>query len=138
MTMTRLTSILFALTVSLLLSQQAHAEFTICNQSLDVFNISVGHQEGDDFETEGWWVLGANRCIDVIRKPLDDRYIYLYVEDVFSKPVLQGRLPACVATGKFLIDGEKDCWQRGYKEALFTEVDTKDQERWTFILRSSQ
>lgn len=136
--MTRLTSWLVAVTALFCMAPKAHAEFTICNQSLDVFNISIGHQEGEDFQTEGWWVIGANRCIDLIRKPLTDRYIYLYVEDVFSKPVLPGRLTACVATGKFLIDGEKDCWQRGYKEALFTEVDTKDQERWTFILRSSQ
>ena len=137
--MTRSTFSLFASIVLLFsFSPAAHAEFTICNQSLDVFNISVGYQRDDEFQTEGWWVLGANRCIDVIRETLADRYIYLYAEDVFSKPALQGRLPACIATGKFLIKGETDCWQRGYKEALFHEVDTRDQDRWTFILKSAQ
>ncbi len=128
----------FALASLLLLSSAARAELTICNQSLDVFNIAVGYQRNDQFQTEGWWVLGANRCIDVIRETLANRYVYLYVEDVFSKAALQGIFPACIATGKFLITSESNCWQRGYKEAVFHEVDTKDQDRWTFILKSAQ
>ena len=120
------------------LASSARAEFTICNQSLDVFNVAIGYDRSDGFQTEGWWVIGANRCVDVITEPLPTRYVYIYVQDVFGRSALQGSERACIREAKFSIHDEKDCWQRGFIEAMFEEVDTKEQERWTYILNARE
>ena len=120
----------------LLAPQAARAEFSVCNQSLDVLNVAIGYEEDGEFQTEGWWSVGANRCADVIRKPLKNRYIYVYAEDVFGQPVTQGPIPSCVGMKRFLIRGTKDCWLRGHREAGFLEVDTRAQERWTLFLKN--
>jgi uncharacterized membrane protein len=120
------------------LASSARAEFTICNQSLDVFNVAIGYDRPDGFQTEGWWVIGANRCVDVITEPLPTRYVYIYVQDVFGRSAIQGSERACVGEAKFSIHDAEDCWQRGFIEALFEEVDTKEQERWTYILNARE
>jgi uncharacterized membrane protein len=113
-----------------------HAEFSVCNQSLDVLNVAIGYEQDGDFQTEGWWSVGANRCVDVVREPLKMRYIYVYAEDVFGQAVAEGNVASCVDNKRFLIRGTTDCWIRGHKEAHFLEVDTKSQERWTLFLKS--
>ena len=40
----------------------------------------------------------------------------------------------CVGAGKFTIDGTDSCWQRGYRQAQFYEVDTKQQDDWRLFL----
>ncbi len=125
-----------ALPMVLLLQGPARAEFSVCNQSLDVLNVAIGYEEDGEFQTEGWWSVGANRCAEVIRKPLASRYVYVYAEDVFGQPVTAGSIPSCIGTRRFLIRGTKQCWLRGYKQADFLEVDTREQERWTLFLRN--
>lgn len=69
----------------------ARAQFTVCNQTLDVVNVAIGQEAGENvFETEGWWTIGANQCADVIREELVNRFIYVYANDVFGQPVLGG------------------------------------------------
>lgn len=129
--------LLAAFFVLLLWHGPARAEFSVCNQSLDVLNVAIGYEEDGAFQTEGWWSVGANRCAEVIRKPLKNRYIYVYAEDVFGQPVTEGANPSCVGTKRFLVRGTGDCWLRGYKQADFFEVDTREQERWTLFLRNN-
>ncbi len=121
----------------LLWNGPARAEFSVCNQSLDVLNVAIGYEEDGEFQTEGWWSVGANRCAEVIRKPLKSRYIYVYAEDVFGQPVTEGDNPSCIGTKRFLIRGTRDCWLRGHKQANFLEVDTREQERWTLFLKNN-
>lgn len=123
----------------------AHAEFTVCNQTLDVVNLAVAHDVGDPamqdgvwtMQTEGWWTIGANQCVNVIREELENRYVYVYATDVFGQPILTGTDEMCVEPKRFVIHGIRDCWQRGYMVAKFSEVDTQEQERWTLFLTSS-
>ncbi len=112
----------------------AHAEFTVCNQSFDVLNIAIGQLHYDRFRTRGWWKIGPNQCANVIRKPLESRYIYVYAKDVFGKAVLNGSVPMCIAPDRFAIDGETDCLIRGYLEVPFIEVDTQQTKRWTMFI----
>ena len=116
---------------------KARAELVVCNQSLDVVNVSLGYEYSGDFQTEGWWSIGANRCSELVRKPLTSRYFYVYAEDVFGQPVLEGDVTACVDAKKFMIPGAKDCWLRGKRQARFSEIDTLSQERWTVFLKGS-
>jgi len=114
----------------------AHAEFTVCNQTLDVVNLAIGQAIDDAFQTEGWWTVGANQCAEVIREELANRFIYVYANDVFGQPILSGTTEMCVGKNRFVIRGIESCWQRGYLSVRFYEVDTQAVERWTLFLTS--
>ena len=112
----------------------ARAEFIVCNQTLDVVNVAIGQQADTAFRTEGWWTIGSNQCATTIRGDLKYRYVYVYADDVFGQPILDGTTPMCIGTKRFVIDGSEACWQRGYIEANFLEVDTQQVQRWTLFL----
>lgn len=116
------------------LTTPAVAEFSVCNQTLDVVNVAIGQKHGEIFRTEGWWTIGSNQCATVIREELQNQFIYVFATDVFGQTVLNGTEKMCIAPGKFSIDGTESCWQRGYRETEFVEVDTKAVERWTLFL----
>lgn len=120
----------------LAISGRSAAQFAVCNQTLDVVNVAIGQEVDQAFQTEGWWTIGANRCADVIREELFNRFVYVYANDVFGQPVLSGTVDMCVGPKRFVIRGEESCWQRGYKSAKFFEVDTQAVERWTLFLSS--
>ena len=115
-------------------TRSAHAEFTVCNQTLDVVNLAVGQKVDNADQTDGWWTIGANQCVNVIREELANRYIYLYATDVFGHAILNGSTEMCVDRRRFSIRGIDECWQRGHIAARFVEVDTLEQVRWTYFL----
>lgn len=133
-------ALLGSLALLALAAGTARAEFTVCNQTLDVVNLAVGQQVADTssvepyWQTEGWWTVGANQCVNVIRDELVNRYIYVYAIDVFGQPLLNGTTPMCVGTRRFVIRGDKDCWIRGHQSVPFYEVDTQKTVRWTLFL----
>ncbi len=115
-------------------ARMARAEFAVCNQSFDLVNVAVGFLNRGEFRTRGWWRIGPNQCANVIREPLDTRFIYVFARDVFGKELLNGSVPMCIAPDRFVIDGEADCMIRGYLEAPFIEVDTQETDSWTLFL----
>lgn len=119
---------------AMLTTGSARAEFTVCNQTLDVVNLSVGQDVGGTFQTDGWWTIGANQCVDVIREVLANRYVYVYATDVFGHAIIEGSTGMCIEKRRFTIRGIDKCWQRGHILARFLEVDTLEQIRWTFFL----
>lgn len=118
----------------LLSTDLARAEFAVCNQSFDVVNVAIGRDIDGVFETEGWWTIGTNQCANVIRDELQSRYIYVYAQDVFGKPILNGTTTMCIEPKRFSIRGIDSCWTRGHIKARFIEVDTEKTERWTLFL----
>jgi len=133
----RLSALLGAALLSILATGKAHAEFTVCNQTLDVVNLAVGQKVDNADQTDGWWTIGANQCVNVIREELTNRYIYIYATDVFGHAILSGATDMCIERRRFSIRGIEECWQRGHIAARFVEVDTLDQARWTFFLTGS-
>lgn len=117
---------------------RAAAQFAVCNQSLDVVNVAVGQPVDDAFQTEGWWTIGPNQCANVIKAELSSRYIYLYAQDVFGQPLLNGTTQMCISPRKFSIRGITECWSRGDVAAGFIEVDTQKTQRWTLFLSPGQ
>lgn len=113
----------------------AAAQFAVCNQTFDVLNVAIAQPSGGTFQSEGWWTIGANRCVNVIKKELTSRFIYVYATDVFGQPILTGTQGMCIGPKRFLIVGPDSCWQRGHKQARFAEVDTQAVERWTLFLK---
>ena len=90
------------------------------------------------FSSEGWWTIGANRCVDVIKDELVSRYIYVYATDVFGQPILDSTVAGenmCVGAKRFTINGTNSCWERGYQSVHFMEVDTQQMVRWTLFLK---
>lgn len=112
----------------------ARAQFVVCNQSFDVLNVALGRDAGSDLETDGWWIVGANRCATVIRDELAARYVYVHADDVCGRPVFYGSTEMCVGAKRFRIVGVEACFARGYRPAKFLEVDTKAVSLWTLFL----
>jgi len=114
----------------------AQAEFRVCNQTLNLFNVAIGYPvEGDLFKTEGWWTLAANSCTSLIKQPLEYSYYYLYGTDIYGEPAIVGTTDMCVAAKQFTIPDQKDCWVRGFQQARFLEVNVKNADRWTVFIR---
>ena len=119
-------------------SMPAKAQFAVCNQTIDAINLAVATETSGVFSSEGWWTIGANRCVDIVKEELVSRYIYVYATDVFGQPILAGDFAGhemCVAPKKFLIEATDSCWQRGYQQVRFMEVDTQAMIRWTLFLK---
>jgi uncharacterized membrane protein len=116
----------------------ASAQFAVCNQTLDALNLAVATETNGVFSSEGWWTIGANRCVDVIKDELVSRYIYVYATDVFGQPILDSNVTGenmCVGAKRFTINGTDSCWERGYQSVRFMEVDTQQMVRWTLFLK---
>lgn len=117
----------------------ARAQFAVCNQTLDALNLAIAKAAPDGIiVSEGWWTIGANRCVDVIKDEIANKYIYVYATDVFGQPILSGDFVGddmCIEPKRFTIKGTDSCWQQGYQAVRFMEVDTKDQVRWTLYLK---
>ena len=131
-------AVLAAAAIAVLAPTAARAEFTVCNQSLDVVNVAVGQKVDNNlFQTDGWWTVGADQCVNLIREKLKNRYVYVYATDVFGHAILNGSTDMCIERRRFTIRGIDDCWLRGHIAAAFYEVDTRDQPRWNFFLTGS-
>lgn len=114
----------------------AQAEFRVCNQTLNLFNVAIGYPvEGDLFRTEGWWTLAANSCTSPIKERLEFSYYYIYGTDIYGEPAIVGTTEMCVAAKQFTIADRKDCWVRGFQQVPFLEVNTKNAESWTVFIR---
>jgi len=122
---------LTALTVS---APAARAQFSVCNQTLNVLNVAIGRFVFDSFTTSGWWTIGPNRCANVIDEQLGVQFVYVFAQDVFGKEIMSGATPMCIAPDRFDIEGEEDCLLRGYLPARFHEVNTFKSERWTLFI----
>jgi len=135
-------------------SLSAHAELRVCNQTLNLYNVSVGYFAGEHCEqsdplfpsacrlqTEGWWNLPANGCITPLKQPLGQRYYYVFALDIYGSDALTGETPLCVnVTRRFTIDVPYDeltsprCWQRGYQQVKFREIDVGKASDWTVFV----
>ena len=124
------------LAVLTLVPSAVRAEFSVCNQTFDVLNVAIGQYEYGELSTSGWWTIGPNQCANVIDEILRARYVYVFAQDVFGNVVLSGGATMCVAPRRFTINGQHECQIRGFLNAPFHEVDTKNTERWTIYLHA--
>ena len=120
----------------------AWAAFKVCNQSIALYNVAIGAEIDQKFNTEGWWTLPANSCVTPIKEDLTDlkiKYVYLYATTVTGESAFEGEWDMCVDTKRFKIPkipGESwNCWVRGFQVAKFREIDTGDAKSWTVFVR---
>ncbi|TNB46001.1 DUF1036 domain-containing protein [Martelella lutilitoris] len=117
-------------------SNQAHAEFRVCNDTANLVGVAVGYRGEEGWISEGWWQLPATTCATVVPGPLQSRYYYLYAEDASGSGRWTGYTNMCVAEEEFEITGVQDCFTRGYQQMGFSEYDTGREESWTVQLSS--
>lgn len=123
----------------------AHAEFRVCNQTLNLFNVAVGAEIDHVFSTEGWWTLPANSCVSPIKDDLQKlrlQYVYIYAMSITGEDVLHGDFDMCIKSEKFKykkLPTGWDCWVKGYQQVKFAEVDTgKNSRNWTVFIQESR
>ena len=95
----------------------ASAQFAVCNQTLDALNLAVATETNGVFSSEGWWTIGANRCVDVIKDELVSRYIYVYATDVFGQPILDSNV-----TGENMCVGSQALHDQRHRLVLGTRL----------------
>jgi uncharacterized membrane protein len=116
---------------STLFSTPAEAAFNVCNKANLKTRVAVGHFDGTNWSSTGWWTIEPKACVDVITGPLNARYYYLYASDG-AAGTWEGKTHFCVAPGaKFTIPGRADCDKRGFDRRGFFEVDTGSSPDWT-------
>ena len=48
-------------------SENALADFRVCNATKNLVGISVGYRNGDEWLTEGWFRVPADSCASVLK-----------------------------------------------------------------------
>ena len=132
-------AILAAAAFEFMVAAPAVAEFKVCNQTLNLYNVAIGTEKSGDFQTEGWWTLSANACVSPIKEMLASRYVYVFATNIYGDDALTGEASMCISPDKqFVIQGRTNCWVRGFQEARFKEVDTHTADVWTVFIREGQ
>ena len=134
----------------------ASAELRICNQTLNLYNVSVGYFTGSGchdpndpdrsrcyMQTEGWWNLPANGCTTLIKWELDNPFYYVFATDIYGEDAVSGETELCVNLNrKFEIQipfsdtaaKTPGCWQKGHQQVKFKEIDTGGTTDWTVFV----
>lgn len=139
----RLARIGFTVTWFLLFAaQSAHAEFRVCNQTLNLFNIAIGRELAGAFTIEGWWAVPANRCVSPIQEDLQSlrlKYVYVHALSITGEDLLEGDWEMCIKPEKFVYvkrpGNDWNCWVSGYQKAKFAEVNTGNAKSWTVMVQ---
>ena len=154
---TRLAACLAAWTA---LPLSANAELRVCNQTLNLYNVAVGYFQGVHchptdpllrsacrLQTRGWWNLPANGCVTPVKEPLDQTYYYVFALDIYGNDAITGTTPLCVNVTKGFgievpyLDVEQNtprCWQRGYQQVKFKEIDAGGAADWTVFVNQGE
>lgn len=115
-----------------------------CNKTSYLVWAATGAVTPRGVISKGWVKVPAGSCQAALNEPLNERYYFTYAEAVGPDGALvleagrariwSGDFPMCVKTTRFVIDGNEDCFQRGFEEARFSRIDTGDAKSWTVTL----
>ena len=133
----RRTGLLFAVTLALGLAglaAPAQAGFNVCNKSNLTARVAIGHFDGTNWSSEGWWTVAPKKCAGLLTGALDARFYYLYATDG-AAGTWEGKTHFCVAPEtRFRALGRANCAGRGFDRRGFFEVDTGKKPDWTQTL----
>jgi uncharacterized membrane protein len=120
-----------AFVTAALAASHAYAGLAVCNKGGHPATVALGHFNGANWASEGWWTIAPRKCESLIATPLDARYYYLYATDGASGTWGGGRSFCTAAANKFSIVGRGHCSGRGFDQRGFFEVDTGKLPNWT-------
>jgi uncharacterized membrane protein len=109
----------------------ASAKFVLCNKATRAASVALGHFNGTDWMSEGWWTITAGNCMELISGPLDARYYYVYGSDGNSGAWDGGTTFCTSPSRRFSIVGRQSCPSRGYDQRGFFKIDTGKAPSWT-------
>jgi uncharacterized membrane protein len=116
------------------LSEPAHADFRLCNNTGSRVGVAIGYKDAEGWTTEGWWNISARSCDTLLRGALVARYYYIYAVDYDRGGEWSGHAFMCSREKEFTIRGTENCLARGYDRTGYFEVDTQEQRSWTVQL----
>lgn len=116
------------------LVQPASADLRVCNRTNNPINIALGYRAERGWQSEGWWLAGANDCAVVFQGDLNSRFYYLFAADDVGGGAWDGNVFMCTRDETFTIFGVEDCLARGYERTGFFEIDTQNRSDWTLQL----
>jgi uncharacterized membrane protein len=129
-----LTGILGGLALVAAMSPPAHAKLELCNNTQSTVGVAIGYKNQEGWATEGWWKAEPQKCLTLLKTPLDARYYYVYAIDYDKGGSWGGKSMLCIREKIFTIKGFDKCEERGYKKVGFFEVDTGEEADWTVSL----
>ena len=114
----------------------AQSEFRLCNKTESEVGVAIGYhnQELNDLSTEGWWNISQDSCEILIPNQLTSELYYLYAIDHENGGEWSGENYMCTQEKKFIINGNSNCFVRGYERTGFLEINTEQQTSWTVNL----
>lgn len=116
----------------------AHAWLRFCNDTGRTQNVAVGYQHGDQWASEGWWVLSPGECKTTIAGDLEWRtYYYRIKSDGVSRKDAADYY-FCTKTQPFTIIGahnEGHCARYGYYHRAFKKVNVGEAFDFTVNIR---
>jgi uncharacterized membrane protein len=118
--------------LTLTVPAMAAAGLEICNETGSKLSIAVGYKSGGQWVSEGWWNIENYGCQTPVSGDLQNRYYYYHA----SSPDIDlehEKIPFCVDSDLFSIEGDQDCSARGFRKEMFTQIDTGESAR-DFVL----
>ncbi len=94
---------------------------SICNETDNVQEVSIGYQRGADWISEGWWRIEQGDCAKVLADALTQQYYY-YRAEIGGGGFDGGGYFFCTQTQAYEIVGDTDCEARGYDREDFAEI----------------
>jgi uncharacterized membrane protein len=118
------------LALILLFTVPARADFILCNKANVPAKVAIGHYNGKDWESRGWWTIASQKCETLFIGKLNARYYYLYATDGASGTWNGGTYFCTASTPSFKIAGRGNCAAQGYDRKGFFVVDTGNSPEW--------
>ncbi len=111
-------------------TDEAHADFRICNDTENLVGAALGYREDGEWISEGWFQIAGNNCASLIEGDLGSRFYYIYAEEAERGGQWRGKIFMCTNEREFRIAGVKDCFKRGHLRTGFFEIDTGGRNSW--------
>lgn len=115
----------------------AQADLKLCNNTESRVGVALGYNDTKGWVSEGWWNINPNSCATLLKGDLIARYYYIYAVDYDDAGSWGGKSVLCTQDKLFVIQGNTNCEERGYKKTGFREVDTHEESDWTISLTNS-
>jgi uncharacterized membrane protein len=112
----------------------ARADLKLCNNTASRVGVAIGYKDKEGWASEGWWTVEPQKCLPMLKGPLNARYYYVYAVDYDKGGSWGGKSVMCIRDKIFTIRGMDKCTERSYQKAGFFEVDTNEESDWTISL----
>lgn len=112
-------------------ASSAKADLKVCNDTTNTTGVAIGYNKNQtEWVSEGWWEIPPDICAAVIKGELTARYYYIHAEESNTGGQWRGDVVMCTSNKQFEIKGKDKCFQRGFEQAGFFEIDTQNEKNW--------